>query len=299
MRLRRTQPSSDLHFIPCDMRRSLPTSRQPQPAKPAATSTRPAPFRRTTDAIRDTDTPLAFVTLCSHIPCLLSPHAQLVSSFPASFRADRVLMSFIGSLAPLSVLASSQLASSSSSSSQMSSSGAKKSHIGLIGLAVMGQNLALNIADKGFDISVYNRTYAKTTDTERRAVEEKVKGKLTGYEKIEDFVQSLQTPRAIIFLVMAGKPVDDVIAQLVPLLDKGDLIIDGGNEWSANPPTTQSIPHSRIAHAIADGAIAAVCVCLSGTRTRSVAPPVWARRAFTIWAWECPEARRALATVRR
>ena len=110
----------------------------------------------------------------------------------------------------------------------------KKAPIGLIGLAVMGQNLALNIASKGFDISVFNRTYAKTTDTERRAVEEKVKGTLKGYEHLEDFVQSLATPRAIIFLVMAGKPVDEVIANLVPLLDKGDLIIDGGNEWYEN-----------------------------------------------------------------
>ena len=110
----------------------------------------------------------------------------------------------------------------------------KKATIGLIGLAVMGQNLALNIASKGFDISVYNRTYAKTTDTEKRAQEEQVKGTLKGYEHMEDFVQSLATPRAIIFLVMAGKPVDAVIAQLVPLLDKGDLIIDGGNEWYEN-----------------------------------------------------------------
>ena len=133
-------------------------------------------------------------------------------------------MSFVGSLAPLSVIAASQMSSSSGAKGGMS-------HIGLIGLAVMGQNLALNIAEKGFDISVFNRTYAKTVDTEKRAKEEHVKGKLTGYEKIEDFVHSLKTPRAIIFLVMAGKPVDDVIAQLVPLLDKGDLIIDGGNEW--------------------------------------------------------------------
>ena len=116
----------------------------------------------------------------------------------------------------------------------MSKKEAKKSRIGLIGLAVMGQNLALNIADKGFDISVYNRTYAKTTDTERRAKEEKVAGELRGFEKLEDFVSSLQTPRAIIFLVMAGKPVDAVIAELLPLLDKGDLIIDGGNEWYEN-----------------------------------------------------------------
>ena len=130
--------------------------------------------------------------------------------------------------------------SSSSSSSSSSTGSGHKSQIGLIGLAVMGQNLALNIAEKGFDISVFNRTYAKTTDTEKRAKDEAVKGKLVGYEKIEDFVQSLTTPRAIIFLVMAGKPVDDVIAQLVPLLDKGDLIIDGGNEWYVHTTATHT-----------------------------------------------------------
>lgn len=111
---------------------------------------------------------------------------------------------------------------------------AQQSKIGLIGLAVMGQNLALNIAEHGFDISVYNRTYAKTEDCVKRAEEEKVKGKLTGYRELKDFVDSLSVPRAVIFLVQAGKPVDAVIEQLVPLLSKGDLIIDGGNEWYTN-----------------------------------------------------------------
>lgn len=109
-----------------------------------------------------------------------------------------------------------------------------KSQIGLIGLAVMGQNLALNIADHGFDISVYNRSYSKTEDTVARAKSENVKGKLTGFKEMSEFVQSLTEPRAIIFLVQAGKPVDAVIEQLVPLLSKGDLIIDGGNEWYQN-----------------------------------------------------------------
>jgi 6-phosphogluconate dehydrogenase len=109
-----------------------------------------------------------------------------------------------------------------------------KSQIGLIGLAVMGQNLALNIAEHGYDISVYNRTYAKTEDCVKRAQDEKVKGKLTGHRELKDFVDSLSVPRAVIFLVQAGKPVDAVIEQLVPLLSKGDLIIDGGNEWYTN-----------------------------------------------------------------
>lgn len=114
------------------------------------------------------------------------------------------------------------------------SSSSPTSHIGLIGLAVMGQNLALNVADHGFDISVYNRTYAKTEDTVRRAEEEKVKGKLRGFEKMEEFVASIAKPRAIIILVQAGRPVDAVISQLSGLLEEGDLIIDGGNEMYTN-----------------------------------------------------------------
>lgn len=110
-----------------------------------------------------------------------------------------------------------------------------KAHIGLIGLAVMGQNLALNVASKGFDISVWNRSHDKTVATEARAREEvKNAGTLTGYEKIEDFVQSIAKPRAIILLVQAGKPVDAVIAQLAGLLEPNDIICDGGNEWYAN-----------------------------------------------------------------
>lgn len=107
-----------------------------------------------------------------------------------------------------------------------------KSDIGLIGLAVMGQNLALNIAEKGFSISVYNRTYAKTVDTVKRAEQEgKGSFKLQGFEHIEPFVQSLSKPRKIIMLVQAGKPVDATIELLKNHLEDGDTIIDGGNEW--------------------------------------------------------------------
>jgi len=101
-----------------------------------------------------------------------------------------------------------------------------KSHIGLIGLAVMGQNLALNIARKGYKVSVYNRTAQRT--------EEFVKNRVTNEEiephyDIESFVKSLERPRKIILMVKAGKPVDDTISQLLPHLEPGDLIIDGGN----------------------------------------------------------------------
>jgi len=100
--------------------------------------------------------------------------------------------------------------------------------IGLIGLAVMGQNLALNIARKGYSVSVFNRTSEKT----KEFLEERVKNeKIEGYYDIKSFVESLKKPRKIILMVKAGKPVDDVIQELLPYLEKGDLIIDGGNSY--------------------------------------------------------------------
>ena len=107
----------------------------------------------------------------------------------------------------------------------------KQSDIGLVGLAVMGQNLALNIADHGFQISVFNRTTA-TTD---KFVAENAgtPGGLVGADTIEAFVQSLSKPRKIVLLVKAGVPTDAVIDGLVPLLEQGDIIIDGGNSlWT-------------------------------------------------------------------
>ena len=104
------------------------------------------------------------------------------------------------------------------------------SEIGLIGLAVMGQNLALNIADHGFKISVFNRTARKTTDFLKLNYENK---NLIGHESIEDFVSSIKKPRKIIIMVQAGQATDAVINSLIPLLDKEDIIIDGGNaKWT-------------------------------------------------------------------
>jgi 6-phosphogluconate dehydrogenase len=100
-----------------------------------------------------------------------------------------------------------------------------KSDFGLIGLAVMGQNLVLNVESRGFQVSVYNRTTA-TTDEFVAAHPGK---KLVGSKTLEEFVQSLATPRKIQIMVKAGGPVDAVIEQLIPLLDQGDIIIDGGN----------------------------------------------------------------------
>ncbi|MCH6258258.1 NADP-dependent phosphogluconate dehydrogenase [Puniceicoccaceae bacterium K14] len=102
-----------------------------------------------------------------------------------------------------------------------------ESDIGLVGLAVMGQNLALNIADHGFRISVYNRTAAKTEAFVAKNPD--TPGGLVGCETLEDFVKSIKRPRKIIILVQAGRATDAVIEGLLPLLDPDDIIIDGGN----------------------------------------------------------------------
>ncbi|VFQ66613.1 unnamed protein product [Cuscuta campestris] len=110
---------------------------------------------------------------------------------------------------------------------------ATPTRIGLAGLAVMGQNLALNIAEKGFPISVYNRSTSKVDETVERA---KAEGDLPlyGFHDPESFVKSIQKPRVIIILVKAGSPVDQTIKTLSTYLEKGDCIIDGGNEWYEN-----------------------------------------------------------------
>lgn len=107
-------------------------------------------------------------------------------------------------------------------------------HVGLVGLAVMGRNLALNIASHGFPISVYNRSYSKTEDAEAVAKKENLDSKLHGFENMSDFIASIARPRTVIILVKAGAPVDATLAQLEELLEPGDVIIDGGNEWYQN-----------------------------------------------------------------
>jgi 6-phosphogluconate dehydrogenase len=110
-----------------------------------------------------------------------------------------------------------------------------KSDFGLIGLAVMGQNLVLNVESRGFRCSVYNRT----TETMKEFIAKNQDKNLRGAETLEDFVNSLERPRKVMMLVQSkagGDPndrdaVDYVIEDLVPLLDEGDLIIDGGNTY--------------------------------------------------------------------
>lgn len=104
----------------------------------------------------------------------------------------------------------------------------KKSDIGLIGLAVMGENLALNIESKGFTVSVYNRTISKVD----KLIEGRAKGKnFIGTHSMEEFIKSIKQPRKIILMVKAGKPVDAVIDEIIPHLSKGDILIDGGNTY--------------------------------------------------------------------
>lgn len=101
-----------------------------------------------------------------------------------------------------------------------------KADIGLIGLAVMGQNLVLNMNDHGYTVAVFNRTTSKV-DT---FLEGPAKGtNVIGCHDLKEFVASLKRPRRVMLMVMAGAPVDEFIDQLVPLLEKGDIIIDGGN----------------------------------------------------------------------
>jgi 6-phosphogluconate dehydrogenase len=107
--------------------------------------------------------------------------------------------------------------------------------IGLIGLAVMGQNLALNIADHGYTIAVFNRTTKTMTDWIKKVrKEEPSADRLIGKETLADFVAALKKPRKVIILVQAGKPVDAVVQQLlVNGIEKDDIVIDAGNSlWT-------------------------------------------------------------------
>src|SRR6202789_3559460 len=98
--------------------------------------------------------------------------------------------------------------------------------IGLIGLAVMGQNLVLNMNDHGYKVAVFNRTVSKVDDFVQHEPAGTQGG---GAHTIEDLMGAFKRPRRIIMMVKAGGPVDEVIEELTPHLEKGDIIIDGGN----------------------------------------------------------------------
>jgi 6-phosphogluconate dehydrogenase len=98
--------------------------------------------------------------------------------------------------------------------------------IGLTGLAVMGRNLARNIARHGHRVAVHNRTYSRTTELLDEFPDE---GNLVGTESLEEFVAAIEKPRAIIIMVKAGEATDAVLDDLTPLLDEGDIVVDAGN----------------------------------------------------------------------
>lgn len=101
-----------------------------------------------------------------------------------------------------------------------------RADLGLIGLAVMGENLVMNMESKGFTVAVYNRTVEKVTNF----VEGRAKGRnIIGTSSLEELVANLKKPRKVMLMVKAGQPVDDFIEKLLPLLEPGDIIIDGGN----------------------------------------------------------------------
>ncbi|MEG2503094.1 MAG: NAD(P)-binding domain-containing protein, partial [Carnobacterium sp.] len=102
-----------------------------------------------------------------------------------------------------------------------------KQEIGVIGMAVMGKNLALNIESRGYTVSIFNRTGSKTEEV----IAEHPDKKLVPTYTIEDFVASLEKPRRILIMVKAGAPTDSTIQALLPHLDKGDILIDGGNTF--------------------------------------------------------------------
>jgi 6-phosphogluconate dehydrogenase len=100
--------------------------------------------------------------------------------------------------------------------------------IGLIGLAVMGENLVLNMENKGYTVAVFNRSVEKVD----KFLEGRGKGKkFIGTHSIDEFVKSIRRPRKVMMLVKAGQPVDELIEQLLPHLEQGDIVIDGGNSY--------------------------------------------------------------------
>lgn len=106
----------------------------------------------------------------------------------------------------------------------------KLNDIAVLGMAVMGKNLALNIADNGYQVAIYNRTTSKAHE----AAEENPEQNLQVYETLEDLVENLARPRKLLLMVKAGGPIDALIQSLIPLLDEGDILMDGGNSYFAD-----------------------------------------------------------------
>ena len=102
-----------------------------------------------------------------------------------------------------------------------------QAQFGMIGLAVMGSNLALNVEDHGFQVAVWNREPERV----RQFIADNPGKKFTGTTELNDFVRALERPRRIMLMIKAGAPVDQMLDKLLPLLEEGDIVIDGGNSW--------------------------------------------------------------------
>jgi 6-phosphogluconate dehydrogenase len=122
--------------------------------------------------------------------------------------------------------------------------------IGVTGLAVMGRNLARNLARHGYRVALHNRTFARTQSL---MAEHGHEGDFVPSESVKDFVASLQRPRAIIIMVKAGEPTDDVISELVPLLDAGDIVIDCGNAHYTDTRRRERELRDRSLHFVGSG----------------------------------------------
>ncbi|MQA79558.1 MAG: NADP-dependent phosphogluconate dehydrogenase [Streptosporangiales bacterium] len=127
---------------------------------------------------------------------------------------------------------------------------AEQAVVGVTGLAVMGRNLARNLARNGFSVAVHNRTSSRTTELVERFGHE---GTFVPSATIEEFVTSLERPRKVLVMVKAGAPTDAVIDELVPLLDAGDIVIDGGNAWFEDTRRRESALRAHGLHFVGAG----------------------------------------------
>jgi 6-phosphogluconate dehydrogenase len=126
----------------------------------------------------------------------------------------------------------------------------KQCDIGMIGLGVMGENLVLNMESKGFSVAVFNRT----TEVTEKFMADRAKGKnIQATRTLEEFVGALKKPRVAMMMVKAGPPVDSVIGQLMPLLEKGDVIIDGGNSLFTDTQRREQELQSKGIHFVGMG----------------------------------------------
>ena len=178
---------------------------------------------------------------------------------------------------------------------------AGKGVIGVVGMAVMGRNLALNIESRGHVVSIFNRSREKTDEV----LKDNPGAKFVPSYTIEKFVASLEKPRRILLMVQAGAGTDAVIAELKPLLSKGDVLIDGGNTFSRTPsgvtrswPRPASTSSARAFPAVRRARCTAHPSCPAVRAMRTIwsnpsspkSPPkrLMARRAWPIWATTAP-----------